>query len=139
MANVLKKHGVKMGDRVMIYLPMIPEAVIAMLACARIGAPHSVVFSGFSASALKQRTNDCGAKVIITADGGFRRGTTIGIKRNVDEALLGAPKVKSVLVVQRTKQDVTMAPGRDFWLHEETQLVSSVCKAEVLDSEHPLF
>jgi acetyl-CoA synthetase len=139
MANVLKKHGVKMGDRVMIYLPMIPEAVIAMLACARIGAPHSVVFSGFSAEALKERVNDCGAKVIITADGGFRRGTTIGIKRNVDEALLGTPKVKSVLVVQRTKQEVTMTPGRDYWLHEETHTVSSVCPPEVLDSEHPLF
>jgi acyl-CoA synthetase (AMP-forming)/AMP-acid ligase II len=104
----------------MIYLPMIPEAVIAMLACARIGAPHSVVFSGFSAEALKERVNDCGAKVIITSDGGFRRGTALAIKRNVDEALLGAPKVKSVLVVQRTKQEVTMTPGRDFWLHEET-------------------
>jgi len=139
VANVLKKHGVKAGDRVMIYLPMIPEAVIAMLACARIGAPHSVVFSGFSAEALKERVNDCGAKVIITSDGGFRRGATIGIKRNVDEAMLGCPKVKSVLVVQRTRQEVTMTAGRDFWLHEETQQVSSVCKAEVLDSEHPLF
>ena len=139
MANVLKKHGVKSGDRVMIYLPMIPEAVIAMLACARIGAPHSVVFSGFSAEALKERTNDCGAKVIITADGGFRRGSQLAIKRNVDEALHGAPKVKSVLVVQRTKQEVTMTPGRDFWLHEEMQHVNAVCPAEVLDSEHPLF
>jgi acetyl-CoA synthetase len=139
MANVLKKHGVKSGDRVMIYLPMIPEAVVAMLACARIGAPHSVVFSGFSAEALKERVNDCGAKVIITADGGFRRGSTIAIKKNVDTALLGAPKVKSVIVVQRTKQEVNMTPGRDFWLHDETQTVSSVCKAEALDSEHPLF
>src|SRR6202453_4222072 len=127
MANVLKKHGVKSGDRVMIYLPMIPEAVVAMLACARIGAPHSAVFSGFSAEALKERTNDCGAKVIITADGGYRRGSQLPIKRNVDEALLGAPKVKSVLVVQRTRQEVTMTPGRDFWLHEETQHVSAVC------------
>jgi acetyl-CoA synthetase len=139
LANVLKKHGVKAGDRVVIYLPMIPEAVTAMLACARIGAPHSVVFSGFSAEALKERINDCGAKVIITADGGFRRGAALGIKRNVDDALLGAPKVKSVLVVQRTKQEISMTPGRDFWLHEEVQLVSSVCKAEPFDSEHPLF
>jgi acetyl-CoA synthetase len=130
MANVLKKHGVKAGDRVMIYLPMIPEAAVAMLACARIGAPHSVVFSGFSAEALKERINDCGAKVIITADGGFRRGAALGIKRNVDEALLGAPKVKSVIVVQRTKQEIAMTPGRDFWLHEEVQQVRSVCKAE---------
>jgi acetyl-CoA synthetase len=139
MANVLKKHGVKSGDRVMIYLPMIPEAVVAMLACARIGAPHSVVFSGYSAEALKERINDCGAKVVITSDGGFRRGTALGVKRNVDQALLGAPKVKSVIVVQRTKQEVTMTPGRDFWLHEEVQQVSAVCKAEPLDSEHPLF
>ncbi len=139
MANVLKKHGVKTGDRVMIYLPMIPEAVIAMLACARIGAPHSVVFSGFSAEALKERVNDCDAKVIITADGGFRRGVALGVKKNVDQALLGTPKVKAVLVVQRTKQEVTMVPGRDFWLHEEALTVSAVCKPEVLDSEHPLF
>jgi len=139
VANVLKKHGVKAGDRVMIYLPMIPEAVISMLACARIGVPHSVVFSGFSAEALKERVNDCGAKVIITADGGYRRGATIGIKRNVDEAMSGCPKVKSVLVVQRTKQDVTMTAGRDYWLHEETQQVNAVCPAEPFDSEHPLF
>jgi len=139
MANVLKKRGVKAGDRVVIYLPMIPEAIVAMLACARIGAPHSVVFSGFSAEALKERTNDCGAKVVITSDGGFRRGTTIALKKNVDEALLGAPKVKAVLVVQRTKQDVAMTAGRDYWLHEEVQQVSSVCPPEPLDSEHPLF
>jgi acetyl-CoA synthetase len=139
MANVLKKHGVRMGDRVMIYLPMIPEAVIAMLACARIGAPHSVVFSGFSAEALKERTNDCGAKVIITSDGGYRRGSALPIKKNVDIAVQGTPKVKSVLVVQRTKQEVTMESGRDFWLHEEMQQVSANCAAEVLDSEHPLF
>jgi len=139
MANVLKRHGVKTGDRVMIYLPMIPEAVIAMLACARIGAPHSVVFSGFSAEALKERTNDCGAKVIITSDGGYRRGSALPIKKNVDLAVQGTPKVKSVLVVQRTKQEVTMTEGRDFWLHEEMQQVSATCPAEVLDSEHPLF
>ena len=112
IANVLKKHGVQPGDRVVIYLPMIPEAIIAMLACARIGAPHSVVFSGFSAEALKERVNDCGAKVIITSDGGFRRGTTIGIKKNVDEALHACPKVQTVIVVQRTKQEVNMAGGR---------------------------
>jgi acetyl-CoA synthetase len=139
MANVLKKHEVRAGDRVMIYLPMIPEAVIAMLACARIGAPHSVVFSGFSAEALKERSNDCGARIIITSDGGFRRGSALAIKPNVDEALLGCPKVKTVLVVQRTKQPVTMLPGRDFWLHEETQTVSAQCPAAAFDSEHPLF
>ena len=139
LANVLKKHGIKKGDRVMIYLPMIPEAVISMLACARIGAPHSVVFSGFSAEALKERTNDCGAKLIITADGGFRRGAPSGVKKNVDIAVEGCPKVKSVLVVQRTKQEVTMTLGRDHWLHEEMRTVKADCPAEILDSEHPLF
>jgi acetyl-CoA synthetase len=139
LANVLKKHDVKAGDRVMIYLPMIPEAVTAMLACARIGAPHSVVFSGFSAEALKERTNDCGAKVIITADGGYRRGSALAVKLNVDKAVDGCPKVKSVLVVRRTGQETPMTPGRDHWLHEETQTVSAVCEPAVLDSEHPLF
>ena len=139
VANVLKKHGVKVGNRVMIYLPMIPEAVIAMLACARIGAPHSVVFSGFSAEALKERTNDCGAKIIITADGGFRRGSALAVKPNVDKALEGCPKVKTVLVVQRTKAETAMTPGRDLWLHEETASVNAVCPAEPFDSEHPLF
>ena len=138
-ANVLKKHGVKRGDRVMIYLPMVPEAVIAMLACARIGAPHSVVFSGFSAEALKERTNDCGAKVILTADGGYRRGAALAIKPQVDEALQGAPQVKTVLVVQRTKQETPMQPGRDFWWHEEMAQVNALCPAESLESEHPLF
>jgi acetyl-CoA synthetase len=139
VANVLKKHGVVPGDRVVIYLPMLPEAVIAMLACARIGAPHSVVFSGFSSEALKERVNDCGAKVIITSDGGFRRGAVLGVKRNVDEALFACPKVKSVLVVQRTKQEVAMHPGRDFWLHEETAQVDAKCPATPFESEHPLF
>jgi acetyl-CoA synthetase len=139
IANVLKKHGVQSGDRVVIYLPMIPEAIIAMLACARIGAPHSVVFSGFSAEALKERVNDCGAKVIITSDGGFRRGTTIGIKKNVDEALHACPKVQTVIVVQRTKQEVGMHPGRDVWWHDEEQQVKADCPALAVDSEHPLF
>jgi acetyl-CoA synthetase len=139
VANVLKRHQVRAGDRVVIYLPMIPEAIIAMLACARIGAPHSVVFSGFSAEALKERVNDCGAKIIITSDGGFRRGTALAIKNNVDQALHGCPKVKTVLVVQRTKQEVTMAPGRDLWLHEETAQVKADCPAEPFDSEQPLF
>ncbi len=139
MANVLRRHEVQPGDRVVIYLPMIPEAIIAMLACARLGAPHSVVFSGYSAEALKERINDCGARVVITADGGFRRGTALAVKRNVDEALLGCPKVKSVLVAQRTKQEVVMLPNRDFWLHEETQLVKADCPAVAFPSEHPLF
>ena len=139
LANVLKKYGVKPGDRVMIYLPMIPEAITAMLACARIGAPHSVVFSGFSAEALKERTNDCGAKVVITADGGYRRGVIVPVKKSVDIAMDGCPKVKTVLVVQRTKQDVPMKEGRDRWLHEEAATVPSSCPAEPFDSEHPLF
>jgi acetyl-CoA synthetase len=139
LANVLRKHGIKKGDRVVIYLPMIPEAVTAMLACARIGAPHSVVFSGYSAEALKERINDCGAKVVISSDGGYRRGVVLGVKRNVDEALSACPKVTSVIVVQRTRQEVTMQAGRDFWLHEETAQVSAACPAEPLDSEHPLF
>jgi acetyl-CoA synthetase len=138
-ANVLKAHGVKAGDRVVIYLPMIPEAAIAMLACARVGAPHSVVFGGFSAEALKERINDCGAKILVTADGGFRRGAVVGLKHNADEAVKGAPGIKSVIVVQRTKQTVHMEHDRDFWWHEEMLDVGDHCEAEKLDSEHPLF
>ena len=139
LANVLKRHEVKPGDRVVIYLPMIPEAITAMLACARIGAPHSVVFSGYSAEALKERINDCGAKVVITSDGGFRRGTALAVKKNVDEALRACPKVRSVLVVRRTAQEVSMQSGRDFWLHEEMAGVKADCPAAALSSEHPLF
>jgi acetyl-CoA synthetase len=138
-ANVLKKHGVKKGDRVVIYLPMIPQAAVAMLACARLGAPHSVVFGGFSAEALKDRINDCGAKVVVTADGGFRRGATVPLKHNVDNALKSCPTVKSVIVVQRTKEMVAIEEGRDFWWHREREHVSADCPAEKLDSEHPLF
>ncbi len=139
-ANVLKKHGVKKGDRVVIYMPMIPEAAIAMLACSRIGAPHSVVFGGFSAEALKERINDCGAKVVFTADGGYRRGGVVPIKHNVDQALEHCPQVKSVLIVMRTRDpNVHVKQGRDFWMHREVLEVSDKCVAEPLDSEHPLF
>ncbi|HSI87256.1 MAG: acetate--CoA ligase [Candidatus Methylacidiphilales bacterium] len=139
MANVLKKYGIQKGDRVIIYLPMIPEAAIAMLACARIGAPHSVVFGGFGAEALKERINDSGAKVMITADGGWRRGKIVALKPNADAAADGAPLLEKVLVVKRTKQDVALKEGRDFWWHDERKTVSDNCPAEELDSEHPLY
>ncbi|PTY06055.1 acetate--CoA ligase [Verrucomicrobia bacterium LW23] len=139
MANVLKKYGITKGDRVIIYMPMIPEAAVAMLACARIGAPHSVVFGGFGAEALKERINDSGAKVMITADGGFRRGKIVQLKPNADTAAEGTPALEKVLVVQRTKQDVSMKEGRDFWWHDERKTVSDKCEAEQLDSEHPLY
>jgi len=138
-ANVLTAHGVVAGDRVVIYLPMIPEAAIAMLACARIGAPHSVVFGGFSAESLKDRINDCGAKIVVTSDGGFRRGTTVALKENVDKALASAPQVTSVLVVSRTKQPVSFQPGRDFWWSDEMAKASDLCPALPVESEHPLF
>ena len=138
-ANVLKKEGVKKGDRVVIYMPMIPESVIAMLACARIGAPHNVVFGGFSAESLRERINDSGAKVVVTADGGFRRGVPVALKKNVDLAIETLAQVERVLVVQRTKQEVTMKEGRDLWWHESVQQVTDKCPAEKLDSEHPLF
>src|SRR5436305_14329927 len=114
-ANVLKDLGVGKGDRVAIYMPMIPELPVAMLACARIGAPHSVVFGGFSAEALADRINDSQAKLVITADGGYRRGNATGLKVNVDEALQRTPSIERVLVVQRNGQDVTMRVGRDLW------------------------
>ena len=138
-ANVLKSLGVQKGDRVGIYMPLIPEIAIAMLACARIGATHSVVFGGFSAEAVRDRMNDAQAKVVITADGGFRRGAVVPLKVNVDNALAECPSVTSVLVVRRTGQDVEWNPGRDHWWHEDVAQASSVCPAEPLDSEHPLF
>ncbi|MES2309363.1 MAG: acetate--CoA ligase, partial [Verrucomicrobiota bacterium] len=138
-ANVLKKQGVKKGDRVVIYMPMIPESVFAMLACARIGAPHNVVFGGFSAESLRERINDSGSKVIVTADGGFRRGAPVGLKKSVDVAIEGSTLVEKVIVVQRTKQEVVMKEGRDVWWHDEVNQVNADCPAEKLDSEHPLF
>jgi acetyl-CoA synthetase len=124
LANVLKKQGVQKGDRVTIYLPMIPEAVISMLACARIGAPHSVVFGGFSSEALRDRVIDAQAKVVITADGGFRRGNIVPLKENADLALNEVDCVEHIIVVERTKQDITMKEGRDLWYHEEMKKAS---------------
>jgi acetyl-CoA synthetase len=141
MANVIKELGVQKGDRVGIYMPMIPEAAIAMLACARIGAVHSVVFGGFSAEALRDRLNDGEAKLVITADGGFRKDAAVGLKVQVDKALANnaAPSVTNVLVVQRTKQEVQMEPGRDRWWHELQKNASADCPAEPMDSEDMLF
>jgi acetyl-CoA synthetase len=141
MANVLKDLGVQKGDRVGIYMPMIPEAAIAMLACARIGAPHSVVFGGFSAEALRDRLVDAQAKVVITADGGFRKDKAVALKVQVDSALANqaAPSVQNVLVVQRTKEPVSMEAGRDHWWHELQAKASADCPAEPMDSEDVLF
>ncbi|MEW6447326.1 MAG: acetate--CoA ligase [Bacillota bacterium] len=138
-ANVLKGLGVKTGDRVAIYLPMIPELAVAMLACARIGAPHSVVFGGFSAEALRDRINDAGAKVLITADGGWRRGRNVPLKKNADEALEQTPSIEKVIVVQRTNREISMHPERDLWYHEAMAGAPIGCPAEELDSEHMLF
>jgi acetyl-CoA synthetase len=138
-ANVLKRLGVSKGDRVGIYLPMIPEAAIAMLACARIGAPHSVVFGGFSAEALRDRLNDAQAKLVVTADGGYRRGTVVPLKVNVDDALRDAPSVENVVVVRRTGETVSMKGGRDRWWHDLMEKADEVCEPEPLDAEHPLF
>lgn len=140
-ANVLKKLGVQKGDRVGIYMPMIPEAAIAMLACARIGAPHSVIFGGFSAEALRDRLIDAEAKLVVTADGGWRKDAIVSLKDQVDKALAdgAVPKVKDVLVVQRTGQQVHMEPERDSWWHELKQGVSADCPAEPMDSEDMLF
>jgi acetyl-CoA synthetase len=137
-ANTLKKLGVEKGDRVAIYLPLIPEAAVAMLACARIGAVHSVVFGGFSAESLKGRLLDAGVKVVITADGGWRKGSIVPLKTNVDQAIHGTA-VESVLVVRRTAQKIDWQEGRDYWWHELQQTVSAVCPAEPMDSEDMLF
>jgi len=138
-ANVLKAKGIKKGDRVCLYMPMIPELAIAMLACTRIGAPHSIVFGGFSAEALRDRLNDAEAKLVVTADGGFRKGAAFGLKATVDAAVEAAPHVDAVIVVERTKQPVEIRPGRDFWWHEEMAKASTDCKPAKLDAEHPLF
>jgi acetyl-CoA synthetase len=140
-ANVLKKHGVKKGDRVSIYLPMILELPIAMLACARIGAIHSVVFGGFSAEALRDRILDCGAKILICADGYYRGGRIIRSKDNPDVALEACPEVKDVIVVKRADIGVKMQPGRDYWWHSEiaAEDIKPYCEPEVMDAEDPLF
>jgi acetyl-CoA synthetase len=138
-ANALLELGVESGDRVAIYMPMIPETVIAMLACARIGAPHTVVFGGFSAQALIDRIHDCDARVVITADGGYRRGAPSALKPAVDEALIQCPDVRSVLVVRRTGQDVDWTDGRDVWWHDFVEKQSPDHTPEAFDSEHPLY
>jgi acetyl-CoA synthetase len=138
-ANVLRGLGVVAGDRVGIYMPMIPELAIAMLSCARIGAVHSVVFGGFSAEALRDRLNDAQAKVVVTADGGYRRGGIVPLKANVDEALRQAPSVERVVVVSRTGQTVPMNDGRDRWWNELMDETADGCDAVPLDAEHQLF
>jgi acetyl-CoA synthetase len=138
-ANALLELGVKTGDRVAIYLPMIPEAVVAMLACARIGAPHTVVFGGFSSDALYSRVIDCGVKFVITADGGYRRGNASPLKPAVDEALKYGCDVEKVLVVQRAKLDVPMEEGRDLWWHEFVGKQSDEHECESFPAEHPLY
>jgi acetyl-CoA synthetase len=138
-ANMLKSFGVKKGDRVAIYMGMSPELAMAMLACARIGATHTVIFGGFSSQALVDRINDAECSCVITQDGTYRRGAEIKLKPTVDEALLRCPSVKSVLVYQRTGTQQTMVPGRDHWWHEHMQIASDECPAEPLDSEHPLY
>jgi acetyl-CoA synthetase len=138
-ANVLLTRGFKTGDRAIIYMPMIPELPIAMLACARLGIPHSVVFGGFSAEALKARIQDLGAVVVITADGGWRRAKEVRLKDAVDEALTECPDVREVIVARRTASPINMKAGRDFWWHELDAASSDGCPAVELDSEHPLF
>ena len=137
-ANALLSLGIKDGDRVAIYMPMIPEAAIAMLACARVGAAHSVVFGGFSADSLLARIQDADASLVITADGGFRKGGAFGLKAIVDEALKGETNVKNVLVVKRTGQEITMG-AKDIWWHELVDKQSAEHEAQAFDSEHPLF
>jgi acetyl-CoA synthetase len=138
-ANALKELGVQTGDRVAIYMPMIPETVISMLACARIGAPHTVVFGGFSSTALSDRILDCDAHVVITADGGYRRGAPSALKPAVDEALQKTPDVRSVLVVRRTGQDTPMTDGRDVWWHDLVDRQPTDHEPEAFDAEHPLY
>ena len=139
MANVLKSKGIQKGDRVCIYIPMIPELAIAVLACARIGAIHSVVFAGFSSTALATRINDCDCKMVITADGSYRGAKTIDLKGIVDDALEQCPGVQNVLVVKRIHSNITMKTGRDEWLQPLLDAASDQCKAEVMKAEDPLF
>jgi acetyl-CoA synthetase len=141
-ANVLKRNNIRKGDRVIIYLPTIPEAAIAMLACARIGAVHSVVFGGFSADSIRDRIEDSGAVAIITADGSFRRGGIVPLKKNVDDALrgpTGGGSVKRVIVFRRAGNEIHIEDGRDVWWHRELEYVDANCPPAALDSEHPLY
>src|SRR2546425_9498325 len=138
-ANVLKGLGVKRGDRVTIYMPMIPDLPIAMLACARVGAIHSVIFAGFSAKAIQDRAEDCHSEVIITADGGYRRGNVVPLKKTVDEAVEDLPFVRQVVVYQRTKEPVSMKKGRDVWWHDAISDVDDYCEPEPMEATDPLF
>src|SRR5213593_3248119 len=146
-ANVLKRNGVGEGDRVLIYLPMVPEAAIAMLSCARIGAVHSVVFGGFSAQSVADRIFDSQAKLVVTADGGFRRGSIVQLKKSVDEALTLqdaqgnrlAGTIEKVIVLRRANNEVHITEGRDVWWHRELEYVGDQCPPEKMDSEAPLF
>jgi len=138
-ANALKAIGGKKGDRITIYMPMIPEAAIAMLACARIGAIHSVVFGGFSPDALAGRIHDCDSNIIITADEGLRGGKKIPLKANTDAALENCPSIKKCVVVRRTGGDIGWVEGRDVWYHDVTGAASADCPAEVMNAEDPLF
>jgi acetyl-CoA synthetase len=139
LANAMKQLGLKKGDRSIIYMPMVPEAVVAMLACARLGIAHSVVFGGFSAEALKTRINDLEAAVVLTADASLRRGKEVLLKQNVDEALTECPSVKHVIVYERLGRMIEMRAGRDHWWDDLTFGVAEVCEAEPMDSEHPLY
>ncbi len=139
MANVLRQQGIEKGDRVCIYLPMIPDLAVAVLACARIGAIHSVVFAGFSASAVASRINDSDCKMVITSDGGFRGNKTVELKSIIDDALLSCPSVKTVLVAKRTNQEVNMLEDRDLWLQPLLDAALDNCVAEIMDAEDPLF
>ena len=140
-ANVLKKMGVKKGDRVTIYLPMIPELAISMLACARIGAIHSIVFGGFSAEALRDRIADCGSTLLICADGYYRNGKTVASKAGADTAMAANPSIKNAIVVKRANCEVTMKEGRDLWWNDLMAApdIKTECEPEVLDAEDPLF
>lgn len=138
-ANVLKANSAKKGDRICIYMPMVPELAIAVLACARIGAVHSVVFAGFSARSLADRINDCDCSIVVTADGAFRGAKSIGLKSIVDEALLSCPSVLRSIVLRRTNDPVKMTPGRDVWWHDQMNMASAHCPPQTMDSEDMLF
>src|SRR3954454_18844907 len=138
-ANALKDHGIKAGDVVGIYLPMIPEVVVAMLACARIGAPHNVVFGGFSAESVRERMEFSDAKALVTVDGARRKGKTAPIKQQVDEVMADVESIETIFVVQHTKADCEMRNGRDVWYHEALESADDECPCEQLDAEDPLF
>src|SRR2546426_23227 len=138
-ANALRKLGVRRGDRVAIYLGMVPELPVAMLACARIGAVHSVVFGGFAADALRDRIDDADAEIVITADGAWRRGKIVPLKASADEAVKACPSIRAVMVVRRTGETVAMTPGRDLWYHDLVKGENTECPPEEMDAEDPLY